>query len=64
LEFHLPRGDFEKWINEVLQDAELATEIRKLARFNLSGDTLRNRLSAIVCGRFKRLTSQPNSAQF
>ena len=64
LEFHLPRGDFEKWINEVLQDAELATEIKRLARFNLSGDTLRNQLCAVVSGRFKRLTSQLNSAQF
>jgi hypothetical protein len=60
LEFHLYRGDFEKWINEVLQDEELAVEVRKLQKFNLTGDALRNQLYVIVSRRLKRLTSQPS----
>jgi hypothetical protein len=60
LEFHLYRGDFEKWISEVLQDEELAVEVRKLQKFNLTGDALRNQLYVTVSRRLKRLTSQPS----
>jgi hypothetical protein len=58
LEFHLNRGDLEKWIAEVLQDTELAAEVKRLQRFNLTGDTLRNQLGMTVSRRFKRLTGQ------
>jgi hypothetical protein len=58
LEFHLYRGDFEKWIAEVLQDAELSGEVKRLQRFNFTGDTLRNQLGTTVSRRLKRLTSQ------
>jgi hypothetical protein len=58
LEFHLYRGDFEKWISEVLQDAELAADIKRLQRFNLTGDALRSQLGMTVSRRFKRLTGQ------
>jgi len=57
LEFHLYRGDFEKWITEVLQDEGLASEIRRLQRLNLTGDTLRNQLVATVSRRMKQLTN-------
>jgi hypothetical protein len=56
LEFHLYRGDFEKWIAEVLEDKELAEEIRKLQKFNLVGDTLRKQLCTITLGHLKYLT--------
>lgn len=58
LEFHLYRGDFEKWVNEVLQDEELAVEVRKLQKFNLTGDALRNQLYLTISRRLKRLASQ------
>ena len=57
LEFHLYRGDFEKWTSDVLQDETLASEIRRLQRLNLTGDTLRNQLSATVSKRLKQLTN-------
>jgi hypothetical protein len=60
LEFHLYRGDFEKWMAEVLQDEELAGEVKRLQRLNLSGNGLRDQLSYVVSRRFKRLTSQPS----
>lgn len=63
LEFHLGRGDFEKWVNEVLQDGELASELRKLQRSNMSGADLRNQLYVTVLRRFKCLTNQPDSMQ-
>ncbi|MGC8998527.1 MAG: hypothetical protein ACP5JW_03910 [Candidatus Bathyarchaeia archaeon] len=55
LEFHLYRGDFEKWINEVLEDAALAEEIRKLKMANLTGENLRNQLYLTVARELKRL---------
>jgi hypothetical protein len=55
LEFHLSRGDFDKWIAEVLQDEELAIEIRRLSKNNPTGDALRHQLSDIVSRRLKRL---------
>jgi len=58
LEFHLQRRDFEKWVDEVLQDKDLAFEIKRLQKFNLTGDALRNQLSMAVSRRFKRLTAQ------
>ncbi|NWG10787.1 hypothetical protein HXY33_03425 [Candidatus Bathyarchaeota archaeon] len=58
LEFHLHRNDFEKWINEVLEDQELAAEMRKLQKFNLVGENLRNQIYVTVSRRLKRLTSQ------
>jgi hypothetical protein len=63
LEFHLTRGDFEKWINEVLLDSELAGEVKRLERFNLSGESLRNQLFTIVSRRLKRMESQPSRTQ-
>lgn len=64
LEFHLSRGDFEKWITEVLQDTELAGEIRRLQKLSLTGNSLRDQLSFTVSRRFKRLTSQSSSNRF
>ena len=56
LEFHLYRGDFERWITEVLEDNELAGEIRKLQKFNLMGEALRSQLNIVVSRRLKQLT--------
>jgi len=64
LEFHLQRGDFEKWVEEVLQDKDLSLEIRRLQKFNLAGDALRNQVNMVVSRRFKRLTSQSASSHF
>jgi len=56
LEFHLHRGDFEKWINEVLEDRKLAEDISKLQKTSLMGDQLRNQIYAIVSKRYQQLT--------
>lgn len=56
LEFHLQRGDLEKWISEVLQDSELALEIRRLQKLGLSGDALRNQLFSAVSRRIRYLS--------
>ena len=58
LEFHLYRGDFEKWLDEVLEDARLAEEVKKLRRTNLAGESMRNVLYTTVSRQLKRLTGQ------
>ncbi len=58
LEFHQQRGDLEKWIKEVLGDAELANGIRNLNRLNLTGEDLRRQLHATVSSRFRSLNNQ------
>jgi alpha-amylase len=55
LEFHLYRGDFEKWIDEVLGDAELAMEIVELRKLGLTGENLRKSLYITVSRRIERL---------
>jgi len=55
LEFHLHRGDFEKWIAETLEDKELAEEIRNLQNLRSAGDALRNQLVFIVSKRHEKL---------
>lgn len=57
LEFHLARGDFEKWMDEVLQDKELAGDIRRMQKSNVSGEVLRNQLTQIVSRRIRRLAN-------
>jgi len=58
LEFHLYRGDFEKWVTEVLEDVGLAKEIRGLRALNLMGEPLRKRLSEVVAAHYRRLKAQ------
>jgi hypothetical protein len=55
LEFHLYRGDFEKWITEVLDDKKLAEDVGKLQKTNPLGDHLRNQLHTIVSKRYQQL---------
>ena len=64
LEFHLNRGDFEKWTAEVLQDTELAGELKSLQKLNLTGNGLRDQLSFIVSRHFKRLASQSSPNRY
>jgi hypothetical protein len=57
LEFHFYRGDFEKWVAEVLEDRELAEEIRNLKNLKPVGDSLRGQLYLIVSKRLEKLKS-------
>lgn len=57
LEFHVPRGDVEKWVKDVLGDDELAEKIGRIRERNLRGDALRNQLSNTINNRIKELTS-------
>jgi len=58
LEFHFYRGDFEKWIAEVLEDKDLAEYVQKLQKLSLAGDKLRIQLYTTVSRRYNHLISQ------
>ncbi|UCE15743.1 MAG: hypothetical protein JSV12_07725 [Candidatus Bathyarchaeota archaeon] len=57
LEFHLYRGDFEKWVDEVLGDAKLAKRISELRNQKLVGGYLQDKLYLTVLKRYKELKS-------
>jgi hypothetical protein len=58
LEFHLCRGDFERWIGETLEDKELAEEVLSLRDIMPTRDVLRKRLVTIISRRRERLLSK------
>lgn len=44
LNFHLSRGDFEKWFNDVLADSELAKKVEAIKKTPLQHDIIRKEL--------------------
>jgi len=65
LEFHMNRGDFEKWVT-MLGDETLSQQITHLKQENFHGDKLRKRLQQITrlrLGFLKKLadTTEPSS---
>ena len=58
LEFHFYRGDFERWVTEVLEDKKLADAIRSLRNFKPLGDALRDQLYVVAWKRFQALTAK------
>ncbi|MFA7079513.1 MAG: hypothetical protein WC203_01280, partial [Candidatus Bathyarchaeia archaeon] len=52
LGFHLYRGDFERWISEVVKDEALAVEIGRLKEDNLEGEAIRKELLKAIDTHF------------
>jgi len=55
LKYHLDEGHFEKWIQEVLHDEELARRLRKIKNRALDGAFLVNALHLTLSSRFTEL---------
>ena len=55
LEFHLYRGDFEKWADEVLEDSELTRRISDLKHLEPVGNALRDQLLFTISKRLEEL---------
>jgi len=60
LDFHFKRGDFEKWIEEILGDTLLAERIKRMDR-TVQGKKLRMKLKGTVKRRLNQL--KKNSRQ-
>ena len=58
LEFHIKRGDFEKWAEKSLQDAMLAKELEKTTLTKLKGEELRKALVNLLKRRLDGLNTE------
>jgi hypothetical protein len=57
LEFHMKRGDFSNWLNDVIKDDALSREFEQLRSLGLAGEKLRTRLVGLVDKRCKELAT-------
>ena len=55
--FHFCRGDFEKWISEVLEDGELAQQIGVFRKSSPVEEELKSELHRILSRRYSSLAS-------
>jgi hypothetical protein len=55
LRYHLERGDFESWLQQVLHDEELARRVHKVGDHGLRGEDLRRALLEVVIERYEEL---------
>ncbi len=58
LEFHLYRGDFEKWIDKTLEDQELTRKIENLRTRNYSGTALKEQLYKTLNKHYEKMISK------
>jgi len=59
IQYHMGRGDFSKWLGEVVQDAWLAHEFDALKGKQLPTNSLRNKLTDITNKRCRELSQAP-----
>ncbi|MBN1244546.1 hypothetical protein JXA31_03025 [Candidatus Bathyarchaeota archaeon] len=59
--FHYPRKDFEKWILEVIGDAELASRLGRISRMHMGikGEALRNQIIRALKVRLNEIKPPP-----
>lgn len=57
LRYHLERGDFERWLRDVLHDEELARRLRKIRHRRPEREHLRAMLVEAVADRYEELES-------
>jgi hypothetical protein len=55
LQYHLQRGDFERWLGDVLHDEDLAHRIHKVRGRDLQGGELRQAILEAVINRYEEL---------
>jgi alpha-amylase len=57
VEYHVERGDFVRWLSQVVGDEELSNEVNRIGntKRKLKGETLRKRILRVVEKRLKQL---------
>ncbi|MFX1484820.1 MAG: DUF5752 family protein [Promethearchaeota archaeon] len=61
IEYHIERGDFERWISQVLGDTKLAEAIGAIGQENYYGEKLRKKLTSVTRARTKQLRTMATS---
>jgi hypothetical protein len=56
----MERGDFERWLSQVVGDDKLADELTNISNKKLRGESLRKRILATVERRIKELKGITN----
>ncbi len=64
IQFHMEKGDFERWLSQVVGDDKLADQVAKVNMPNrkLIGEALRKKVLAIIERRIKRLKELTNDS--
>ncbi len=55
LQYHTERGDFERWLSQVLGDKKLAESVKSISGMKFLGEKLRRKLVMAVDARVKQL---------
>ncbi|UCE57861.1 MAG: glycoside hydrolase family 57 protein [Candidatus Bathyarchaeota archaeon] len=55
IRFHIEKGDFERWLRQVVGDIKLSNELTSISKKRLRGKALRKRLLATMERRIKEL---------
>jgi alpha-amylase len=63
IEFHKERGDFERWVRQVIGDSALADELNALTTEKLNGEKLRTRIFIVVEQRIDELKTIAKSSK-
>ena len=63
IKFHLERGDFERWLSQVVGDEKLAEQIRWLSSQKFKGKVLRERIVSLVKARIEELKTAAKSRE-
>jgi hypothetical protein len=65
IRFHMEKGDFERWIRQVVGDNQLADEIAAIRiSKRTKGEILRKNVLAVTAERIKQLKKITKSASF
>jgi len=55
IRFHVSRGDFERWLHQVVGDKELASKVSRIPKGKVNDEVLRNEVARIVEERIEEL---------
>jgi len=58
IDFHSKRGDFSKWLREVIKDDALANDFERLSSLAVTGEELRQKIVEVTEMRCKELANE------
>ncbi len=64
IRFHTERGDFQRWIRQVVGDDKLADKLKNISFQKLQGESLRNIISETITTRIEELTETVSKQKY